>query len=138
MANHNLWPREVYKVGKHLVLDIDADSSVRGEHFDYRRDEKKIAAEAALEWPVCDSHIRAGGSVRPLTTGYGRTPRELKFAARCTPPALPQPPAVGLRLAERRSPGKKRAWAATEKQSVFYRASQVTRAHLRSGYRSLP
>ena len=41
--------RNQYKVGKHFVLDINADSSVRGDRFDYRRDEEKIAAEAALD-----------------------------------------------------------------------------------------
>ena len=71
MANHNLWPREVYKVGKHLVLDIDADSSVRGEHFDYRRDEKKIAAEAALDGLyVIRTSVPAEASV-PLRSATG-------------------------------------------------------------------
>ena len=60
-----------YKVGKHFVLDINADSSVRGDRFDYRRDEEKIAAEAALDGLyVIRTSVPAEASV-PLRSATG-------------------------------------------------------------------
>ena len=62
-----------------------------GDRFDYRRDEEKIAAEAALDGLyVIRTSVPAEASA-PLPPAkrifalpsYGRTPRELKFAARC-------------------------------------------------------